>query len=115
MRYLVRPLFEHANDTGRFIGSILVGDMTNGKTPITYLVTHGYGTGFSGLYTRKGLVNRVTHVTHGAGADPDVTRAVLGPTTPPSSAKAAGYPTAVMVSNGRGPHRASPCRTPAHR
>jgi hypothetical protein len=32
MRYVVQPVFEHANGTGRHIGSILVGDLTNGES-----------------------------------------------------------------------------------
>jgi hypothetical protein len=54
MRYVVQPIFENPDGTGASIGALLIGDLTNGKTPITYLVTDAFHEGFSGLYTKTG-------------------------------------------------------------
>jgi hypothetical protein len=54
MRYVVQPIFENPDGSGASIGALLFGDLTNGKTPITYLVTDAFHEGFSGLYTQTG-------------------------------------------------------------
>lgn len=48
IRYVVTPIYSSNNNT--FVGLLLLGDLVNGKTVITYKSVYGTGHGFAGIY-----------------------------------------------------------------